>query len=119
ALECHIPQGPGQGEGALAHLDGAWQVACTRTLVAHMSSNPAQPVRVAQGLGEPLCLAQIREDTATIEALPESPTQAQADVNRLLVVHAPLGEMLQGHQRLLEQATASQPAERASALSPA
>ena len=27
-LECRIPQGPGQGEGALAHLDGALRVAC-------------------------------------------------------------------------------------------
>jgi len=59
-------------------------------------------VLVAQGLGEPLRLAQVREDTVILEPLPESMAQAKADVDGLLVARAPLGEMLNGHQRLLE-----------------
>jgi hypothetical protein len=59
-------------------------------------------VLVAQGLGEPLRLAQIREDATMLEPLPEGMAQAKVDIDRLLVARAPLGEMLQGHQRLLE-----------------
>jgi hypothetical protein len=65
-LECRIPEGSGQGEGALADFDGALRVACARKLVSHIGSNPAQPVLVAQGLGEHLSLAQIREDTVML-----------------------------------------------------
>src|SRR5262245_28967942 len=101
-LECDIPQGLGQGEGALANLDGALRVACGEKLVGHIGSNPAQPVLVAQGLGESVSLLQIREGAVELSQLPEGRTQAKADVDGLLVTLAPLGEMLQGHQRLLE-----------------
>ena len=40
-LEGRIPQGPGQGEGALAHLDGALQVACGPTNSGHIGRTPA------------------------------------------------------------------------------
>ena len=40
-LECRIPQGPGQGEGALANLDGALQVACGLKRSGHIGSPPA------------------------------------------------------------------------------
>ena len=40
-LECRIPQGPGQGEGALADLDGALQVACGPKTIGHIGSTPA------------------------------------------------------------------------------
>ena len=47
-------------------------------------------------------------------------TQAKADVDGLLVALTPLGEMLHGHQRLLEAAPPPPDwAERATALSPA
>ena len=57
---------------------------------------------VAQGLGEPLRLAQVREDAVILQPLPESMAQAKADIDRLLVARATLGEMLHGYQRLLE-----------------
>ena len=101
-LEGRIPQGPGQGEGALANFDGALQVACPHKLGGHIGRNPAQPVWVAHGLREPLRLAQIREDAVILAQRPEGITQAKADVNGLLVARATLREMRHGHQRLLE-----------------
>ena len=40
-LEGRISQGPGQGEGALASRDGAWQVACGLKTSGHIGSPPA------------------------------------------------------------------------------
>jgi hypothetical protein len=39
-LECRISQGLSQGEGALPHLDGAWQVACGPKTIGHIGSTP-------------------------------------------------------------------------------
>ena len=67
---------------------------------------------VAQGLGEPLRLAQIREDAAMLEPLPEGITQAKADINRLLVALAPSGRCSRATSACSKHATASRLAER-------
>ena len=59
-------------------------------------------ILVAQGLGEPLRLAQIREDAITLSPLIEGMAQAKADIDGLLVTFATLGEVRQGPQRLLQ-----------------
>jgi len=96
-LERRIPQGAGQGEGALAHLDGAWRVTGSTKTFGHVGRHPAQPVLVAEGLGEPLRLVQTREDAAMLELRHERIPQTKTEINGLLVALTTLGEMLQGH----------------------
>jgi hypothetical protein len=76
-LECRIPQGPSQGQGELTHLDGTWRVACDPKTIGQIGRHPAQPALVAQGLGERLRLAQIREHAFTLSPLIEGIAQGQ------------------------------------------
>jgi hypothetical protein len=66
-LECGIPQGLSQGEGALASLEGALRVACAPQTIGHTGRHPAQSVLITQGLVEHVSLAHLGwiADTAT------------------------------------------------------
>src|SRR2546422_2152042 len=62
-LEGEIPTGRGGGEGAVARLDGAVEVARYPEMVSHEGGDPSQPTLIADLLGENRTFAKVIVDS--------------------------------------------------------
>ena len=101
-LERQFPKRHGNGVGALAGRQGAVIVAPYPEIVDHVDGGPPQAALVAQGLGEAFRVAQIVEEQPEFSERHQGLLQVKPEIDGLCQRVAVLGEVMQGHQRLLE-----------------
>ena len=101
-VEVNSATGRGQGEGALARRNGTLVVTHRRERIAQIVRDQAEPMGIAQRLGEGLGGTDVVEHARVFPEWQQRTAQVEADIDGLLVPGAALRELLQGHQRLLE-----------------
>ena len=84
-----------------------------------MRGDPPEPAVIVQGLGQGFGLAQVVEESPKVAKHDERSAQVEPEIDGLLAQVATVGEMPQGHERLLEVGHRLPIGRRAATLVPA
>src|SRR4029453_7563104 len=100
--EGEVPEGGGEVKGALGGCECAGIVAHPQQRVRHLDGDVSQPTLVVKGGSKRFGFAQVHEALSVLSEHKEGGGEGVPQAESLLLCLTPIGQMLEGDQRLLK-----------------